>query len=233
LVAGLRHRRVEASLCRMRLRVHRGRPPAPRRLRPRQAEARQARDSEGLAAARPAAHLRLRDAAPWRSGRGDRGVSQSSQWYIPRDRRGLPAARLPRRAADRPSTLGRSRRAARHWRAGSNDTVARAAVVTALQRAIKPAKARKRASTAGESAVTWILLKDALTFIANAYQDWEHATQILFKAFLDRQVRNRAARLQRLCIPKGQGKEDEPNLRLDDQWRPELFTGSFPVRPNP
>ena len=100
-------------------------------------------------------------------------------------------------------------------------------------RAIKPAKARKRASTAGESAVTWILLKDALTFIANAYQDLEYAKQILLQAFLDRQVRNRAARLQRVWIPKGQGKEDEPNLRLDDQWRPELFSGGFPWMPYP
>jgi hypothetical protein len=100
--------------------------------------------------------------------------------------------------------------------------------VTALQRAIKPAKARKPASTAGKSAVAWILLKDALTFIANAYQDPEYAKQILFQAFLDRQVRHRAARLQRVWIPIGQGKEDEPNLRLDDQWRRELFFMAFP-----
>src|SRR5262249_3013371 len=36
---------------------------------------------------------------------------------------------------DRPSALGRSGRAARHWRAGSSGAVARAAAVTALQRA--------------------------------------------------------------------------------------------------
>jgi hypothetical protein len=105
--------------------------------------------------------------------------------------------------------------------------------VTALQRAIKPAKARKPASTAGKNAVTWILLKDALAFIADAYQDSDYAKQILFQAFLNRQVRHRARSLQRMWIPQGQWKLDGLNLRLDDQWRRELFFDGFPGKPYP
>src|SRR5262245_16469156 len=124
-----------------------------------------------MAAARYEAQLRQRYAAARHPRRGDRARAQPRLGHVPRHRRRLSNPRLPRRSPRRLATLGRSHRTRCQRQAGRGGADSRTATVTALQRAIKPAKARKPASTAGKSAVTWILLKDALALIEDAYQN--------------------------------------------------------------
>ena len=67
----------------------------------------------------------------------------------------------------------------------------------AVQRSIKLEKASKPPTASAASpkkTVSWILLKDALALMADFYQDWGLARQTLCQAFVELQVRNRAAR---------------------------------------
>ena len=167
------------------------------------------------------------NAAARYAGRGDRAGAQPPIWHVSRDRRRLPATRLHRRAPYRPAALGGFRRAARirpearHRRAD-----ARAAAVKAVQQSIKRGKASKpRVSASRKNAVSWILLKDALALIADAYQNSKLAQRILCKAFIELQVRTRAARAECGWIRREHEpwKEYEHNLQLGDLWRREYF----------
>jgi hypothetical protein len=103
---------------------------------------------------------------------------------------------------------------------------ARAAAVTAVQRSIKPGKASKSTASAAspKNAFSWILLEDALALITDAYQNSGLAQRILCKAFVEFQVRNRAARAEGGWIREHeQWKEHEHNLQLGDLWRREYF----------
>jgi hypothetical protein len=98
--------------------------------------------------------------------------------------------------------------------------------VTAVKRSIKRGKASKPTARAASriNAVSWILLKDALALIADAYQNSELAQRKLCKAFVESQVRTRAACAEGGWISEPgqkQWKEYEHNLRLSDLWRPE------------
>jgi hypothetical protein len=100
--------------------------------------------------------------------------------------------------------------------------------VTAVQQSIKPEKASKpRARAASpKNAVSWILLAEALALITEAYQNSWLAQQKLCKAFVESQVRTRAACAEGgwICEPgQKQWKEYEHNLRLSDLWRREYF----------
>ena len=102
--------------------------------------------------------------------------------------------------------------------------------MTAVQRSLKPGKASKPTAKAAspKNAVSWILLKDALALMANFYQDWWLAQQTLCKAFVEVQVRNRAARaLAGWICEQGQVKEYEHNLQLSDLWRREYFAPNW------
>jgi len=102
--------------------------------------------------------------------------------------------------------------------------------VTAVQRSLKPGKASKPTARAAsfKKAISWILLKDALALMANFYQDWWLAQQTLCKAFVEVQVRNRAARaLAGWICEQGQVKEYEHNLQLSDLWRREYFAPNW------
>jgi len=102
--------------------------------------------------------------------------------------------------------------------------------VTAVQRSLKTGKASKpraRAATP-KNAVSWILLEAALALITDAYQNSELAQQKLCKAFVESQVRTRAACADGGWISEpgqgqGQWKEYEHNLQLSDLWRREHF----------
>jgi hypothetical protein len=100
--------------------------------------------------------------------------------------------------------------------------------VTAVQRSLKPGKASKPTARAAspKNAVSWILLADALALIADAYQSSRLAQRKLCKAFVESQVRTRAACAEGGWIrEQGQGewKEYDHNLRLSDLWRREYF----------
>jgi hypothetical protein len=95
-----------------------------------------------------------------------------------------------------------------------------------MQRSIKPGKASKpTASAAGpKNAFSWILLVDALALITDAYQNSKLAQRKLCKAFVESQVRTRAACAESGWIhEQGQWKEHQHNLRLSDLWRREYF----------
>jgi hypothetical protein len=100
--------------------------------------------------------------------------------------------------------------------------------VKAVQQSIKPEKASKPTASAAspKKAFSWILLVDALALITNAYQNSGLAQRKLCKAFVESQVRTRAACAEGGWI-KEQGqeqwKEYEHNLRLSDLWRREYF----------
>jgi hypothetical protein len=104
--------------------------------------------------------------------------------------------------------------------------------VKAVQQSIKPGKASKpRASAASpKNAFSWILLADALALTTDAYQNSMLAQRKLCKAFVESQVRTRAA-----CAESGwirepgqkQWKEYEHNLQLSDLWRREYFGPSW------
>ncbi len=102
--------------------------------------------------------------------------------------------------------------------------------MTAVQRSLKTGKASKpraRAATP-KNAVSWILLEAALALITDAYQNSELAQQKLCKAFVESQVRTRAACADGGWISEpgqgqGQWKEYEHNLQLSDLWRREHF----------
>ena len=98
--------------------------------------------------------------------------------------------------------------------------------MTAVQRSLKPGKASKPTAKAAspKNAVSWILLKDALALMADFYQNWWLAQGTLCKAFVELEVRNRAAReLAGWICEQGQVKEYEHNLQLSDLWRREYF----------
>ena len=98
--------------------------------------------------------------------------------------------------------------------------------MTAVQRSLKPGKASKPTAKAAspKNAVSWILLKDALALMADFYQNWWLAQGTLCKAFVELEVRNRAARaLAGWICEQGQAKEYEHNLQLSDLWRREYF----------
>jgi hypothetical protein len=102
--------------------------------------------------------------------------------------------------------------------------------VTTVQRSIKPGKASKPTARAAcpKNAVSWILLADALALMADFYQDWWLAQGTLCKAFVELEVRNRAARaLAGWICEQGQGKEYEHNLQLSDLWRQEYFAPNW------
>ena len=72
----------------------------------------------------------------------------------------------------------------------------------------------------------WILLKDALALIADAYQNLGLAQRVLCQALVELQVRNRGGRALAGWISEpGQEhwKEYEHNLRVGDLWRREYF----------
>ena len=97
--------------------------------------------------------------------------------------------------------------------------------MTAVQRSIKPGKASKPKASAA-SPKKWILLKDALALIADAYQNLGLAQRVLCQALVELQARDRAARALGGWISEpGQGhwKEYEHNLRVGDLWRREYF----------
>jgi len=99
-----------------------------------------------------------------------------------------------------------------------------------MQQSIKPEKASKPTASAAsfKKAISWILLKDALALMADFYQDWWLAQQTLCKAFVELQVRNRAARaLAGWICEQGQVKEYEHNLQLSDLWRREYFAPNW------
>jgi hypothetical protein len=97
-----------------------------------------------------------------------------------------------------------------------------------VQQSLKPGKASKPTTRAAspKNAVSWILLAEALALITDAYQDSRLAQRKLCKAFVESQVRTRAA-----CAEGGwiceqgqkQWKEYEHNLRVSDLWRREYF----------
>jgi hypothetical protein len=96
--------------------------------------------------------------------------------------------------------------------------------VTAVQRSIKPGKASKpTASVASpKNAFSWILLVDALALITDAYQNLSLAQRKLCKAFVESQVRTRAACAEGgwICEQgqgqgQGQGQEQEGTLPDD------------------
>ena len=100
--------------------------------------------------------------------------------------------------------------------------------MTAVQQSIKPGKASKPTARAAspKNAVSWILLKDALALITDAYQNSGLAQRILCKAFVESQVRTRAACAEGGLISEQgqeQWKEYEHNLRLSDLWRRKYF----------
>jgi hypothetical protein len=102
--------------------------------------------------------------------------------------------------------------------------------VKAVQQPIKPEKASKPTASAAspKNAFSWILLKDALALITDAYQNSGLAQRTLCKAFVELQVRNRAARAEGGWIcEQGQWKEHEHNLRLGDLWRREFFAPNW------
>ena len=102
----------------------------------------------------------------------------------------------------------------------------------AVQRSIKPGKASKPTARAAspKNAVSWILLADALALITDAYQNSGLAQRKLCKAFVESQVRTRAACAEGGLI-KEQGqeqwKEYEHNLRLSDLWRRKYFAPDY------
>ena len=102
--------------------------------------------------------------------------------------------------------------------------------MTAVQRSLKPGKASKPTAKAAspKNAVSWILLKDALALMADFYQNWWLAQGTLCKAFVELEVRNRAARaLAGWICEQGQAKEYEHNLQLSDLWRREYFAPNW------
>jgi hypothetical protein len=103
--------------------------------------------------------------------------------------------------------------------------------VTAVQQSIKPEKASKpRASAASpKNAFSWILLKDALALITDAYQNSGLAERMLGRAFVELRVRNRAASAEGGWIQREheEWKEYKHNLRLGDLWRREYFAPNF------
>ena len=97
--------------------------------------------------------------------------------------------------------------------------------MTAVQRSIKPGKASKPKASAA-SPKKWILLKDALNLITDAYQNLGLAQRVLCQALVELQVRNRGARALAGWISEpGQEhwKEYEHNLRVGDLWRRQYF----------
>jgi hypothetical protein len=104
--------------------------------------------------------------------------------------------------------------------------------VTAVQRSLKPGKVSKpTASAAGpKNAVSWTLLADALALTTDAYQSSRLAQRKLCRAFVESQVRTRAACAEGGLI-KEQGqeqwKEYEHNLRLSDLWRRKYFAPDY------
>jgi hypothetical protein len=96
---------------------------------------------------------------------------------------------------------------------------------------MKPEKASKpRASAASpKNAFSWILLKDALALITDAYQNSGVAQRILCRAFVELQVRTQAARADGAWIQREheEWKEYEHNLQLSDLWRRKYFAPDF------
>jgi hypothetical protein len=107
--------------------------------------------------------------------------------------------------------------------------------VTAVQRSLKPGTASKPTAKAAspKNAVSWILLADALALITDAYQDSRLAQRKLCRAFVESQVRTRAACAEAGWI-KEQGqeqwKEYEHNLQLSDLWRQKHFAPDYSTR---
>ena len=100
--------------------------------------------------------------------------------------------------------------------------------MTAVQQSIKPGKASKPTASAAspKNAVSWILLADALALMTDAYQNSWLAQQKLCRAFVESQVRTRAACAEGGWISEQgqeQWKEYEHNLRLSDLWRRKYF----------